>query len=79
VTSGPSPVEAAIASETVTLVAAAVAGLPPGQRSVVVLRIWNGLPYHEIAEILQRSQSTVRSQMFHALAGLRRYLEPRLR
>ena len=78
-TSDPSPVEAAIASETATLVAAAVAGLPPGQRTVVVLRIWNGLSYQEIAEILQRTESTVRSQMFHALAGLRKYLEPRLR
>ncbi len=79
VTPDPSPVEAAIASETATLVAAAVAGLPPGQRTVVVLRIWNGLPYKEIAEIVQRTESTVRSQMCHALAGLRKYLEPRLR
>ncbi|MHC4178702.1 MAG: RNA polymerase sigma factor [Planctomycetota bacterium] len=79
VTSDPSPVEAAIASETATLVATAVAALPPGQRTVVVLRIWNGLSYHEIAEIVERTESTVRSQMFHALAGLRRFLEPRLR
>ena len=75
----PSPVEAAVASETATMVAAAVAGLPPAQRAVVVLRIWNGLSYREIAQILQRTESTVRSQMFHALAGLRKYLEPRLK
>ncbi len=79
VASDPSPVEAAIASETATLVAAAVAGLPPGQRTVVVLRIYNGLSYQEIAKIVRRTESTVRSQMFHALAGLGKHLEPRLR
>ena len=75
----PSPVEAAIAAETATLVAAAVAQLPPGQRTVVVLRIWNGLAYKQIAEIVDRTETTVRSQMFHALAAIRRYLEPRLK
>jgi RNA polymerase sigma-70 factor (ECF subfamily) len=75
----PSPVEAAIASETATLVAAAGAALPPGQRTVVVLRAWNGLSYQEIAEIIGRTEATARSQMFHGLAALRRYLEPRLR
>jgi RNA polymerase sigma-70 factor (ECF subfamily) len=74
----PSPVEAAIALETATLVAEAVAQLPARQRSVVVLRIWNGLPYREIAEIVNRAEVTVRSHMFHALASMRRYLEPRM-
>ena len=74
----PSPVEAAVASETATLVAAAVARLPPGQRTVVVLRIWNGLSYGEIGQIVDRAEATVRSHMFHALASMREYLEPRL-
>src|SRR5687768_6403574 len=39
----PSPVEAAIATESAALVGTAVARLPPQQRAVVVLRIWNGL------------------------------------
>jgi RNA polymerase sigma-70 factor (ECF subfamily) len=73
------PVEAAIASETATLVARAVNTLPPKQRTVLVLRVWNGLEYAEIAQILDRTEATIRSQMFHALAGMRRYLEPRLR
>src|SRR5208282_5624559 len=76
---GPSPVEAAIRSETVTLVAQAVATLPPKQRAVLVLRLWNGLEYIEIAQALERTEATIRSQMFHALAGMRRYLEPRMR
>lgn len=74
-----SPVEAAIRTETASLVAQAVATLPPKQRAVLVLRVWNGMEYREIAQTLNRSEATVRSQMFHALAGLRRYLEPRVR
>jgi RNA polymerase sigma-70 factor (ECF subfamily) len=76
---GPSPVEAAIATETACLVAGAVAALPEGQRTVVVLRVYNGLSYREIAESLQRTEATVRSHMFHALAALRHSLERRLR
>jgi RNA polymerase sigma-70 factor (ECF subfamily) len=75
----PSPVEAAISSETATLVAQAVATLPPKQRAVLVLRLWNGMEYAEIAQALERTEATIRSQMFHALAGMRRYLEPRMR
>ena len=75
----PSPVEVAIASETACLVASAVAKLPPRQRTVLVLRIWNGLSYHEIAEIVGRTDTTVRSHMFHGLAAVRKYLEPRLK
>jgi len=73
------PAEAAVATETASIVQAAVARLPEQQRMVVVLRVWNGLPYFEIANILERTESTVRSEMFHALASLRKFLEPRLR
>lgn len=75
----PSPLEAAIATETNTVVAQAVARLPHGQRTVLALRIWNGLSYAEIATIVGRTEATVRSHMFHALAAVRRSLEPRLR
>ena len=76
---GDSPIETAIATETATLVAQGVATLPPQQRTVLVLRIWNGQEYSEIAAALGRAESTIRSDMFHALAAMRRYLEPRLR
>jgi RNA polymerase sigma-70 factor (ECF subfamily) len=75
----PTPAEAAIAVETATLVAQGVATLPPKQRAVLVLRLWNGLEYAEIAAALDRTESTIRSQMFRALAAMRRYLEPRMR
>ena len=74
----PSPAQAAIADETSTIVAAAVAALPPQQRTVVVLRIWNGLSYGEIGDILGLQTTTVRTHMLHGLAAMRRHLQPRL-
>lgn len=61
------------------MVMAAVLQLPVKQRAVVVLRTWSGLSYAEIADVLNRSQGTVRAQMHQALAGLRESLEPRMR
>ena len=75
----PTPAETALASERAVHVAQAVSVLPDQQRMVVVLRIWNGLSYREIAEAMDKTQGTVRSHMFHALAAMRRYLEPRMR
>jgi RNA polymerase sigma-70 factor (ECF subfamily) len=74
----PSPLDTAIATETSAIVARAVASLPPKQRSVIVLRVWNSLSYAEIGRVLQCSEATARSHMHHGLAGVRRYLEPRL-
>jgi RNA polymerase sigma-70 factor (ECF subfamily) len=76
---GSSPVEAAITTETATIVAAAVATLPPMQRAVLVLRVWNHQEYYEIATACDITEGTARSQMCHALAAMRRHLEPRLR
>ncbi|MGE3804865.1 MAG: RNA polymerase sigma factor [Gemmataceae bacterium] len=76
---GPGPSEAAIATETAALVGAAVARLPAQQRAIVMLRIWEGLSYEEIAEAVGRSEGTVRSNMHHGLAALRSFLEPRLK
>jgi len=78
VAADPSPEASAIATENAVLVANALGQLPPMQRSVVALRIWQGLSYAEIAGILDRTEDTVRSHMHHGLAGLRKYLEPRL-
>ncbi len=75
----PTPVDVAVATETAGLVATAVARLPDQQRSVLVLRNWNGMSYTEIAEIVGCSEATVRSHMHHALAAVRRFLEPRMK
>ena len=65
----------AIATETADLVTAAVAALPDKQREVVVMRVYEDLPYAEIARIVGRQESTVRSLMHHALRTLRRTME----
>lgn len=69
----------AVATEQATLVMNAVEQLPLKQRAVVALRTWSALSYAEIADVLGRSEGTVRAHMHHALAALREYLEPRLR
>lgn len=73
------PDEGAIAIETATLVEQAVMELPAQRRTVVVMRIWNAFTYAEIASVLECEESTARSHMFHGLASLRKYLEPRMR
>lgn len=75
----PSPADVVLATETAALVSHAVTLLPPQQRAVVVLRVWEQLSYHEIAAALDTTQGTVRAHMHHGLAALRAYLEPRLR
>jgi RNA polymerase sigma-70 factor (ECF subfamily) len=70
------PDEQAIAAETAALVSRAVTALPPQQRAVVVLRIWQGLPYAQIAKIVDCTEGTVRSHMHHALTSLHTALQP---
>jgi RNA polymerase sigma-70 factor (ECF subfamily) len=54
---------------------ARVARLPDGQRQALVLRFSEGLRYEEIAEVLECPLGTVKSRIFHGLAGLRRILD----
>ena len=77
--SDPAPMEVAVSTEPAALVAEADDQIPRAQRAVVVMRIWNGLSYAEIAEAVGCSETTARSHMFHGLAALRRHLEPRLK
>ena len=64
------PADSAVATETAGLVGRAVARLPQQQRAVVTLRVWEGLSYARIAEIVECSEATVRSHMHHGLAAL---------
>jgi RNA polymerase sigma-70 factor (sigma-E family) len=50
---------------------AALAGLPPRQRAVVVLRYWEDMTDAQVGVLLGCSASTVRSQAARALAKLR--------
>jgi RNA polymerase sigma factor (sigma-70 family) len=44
----------------------ALATLPPDQRAVIELTFVHGLPYQDIAEILNCPENTVKTRMFHA-------------
>ncbi len=53
------------------VVARAVHALPPRQRAMTVLRLYQDLPYDAIARIMGCSEGTVKATMFAALRKLR--------
>lgn len=65
-----------MADENEPVIQAAIQELSEQQRAVVILRIWNGMSYREIAGVVGVGESTVRSYMHHALKSLRESLEP---
>lgn len=77
-TSANEPLQAAVDAEHAALIAQAVARLPLQQRTVLVLRLWDGMSYREIAEVTGNEEGTVRSHMHHGLAAIRHALGPRL-
>ena len=58
-------------------VRAAVSRLPDKQRATLILKIYHELTHEEVAQILGSSVGTVKSNLFHALANLRRLLDER--
>jgi RNA polymerase sigma-70 factor (ECF subfamily) len=56
--------------------AAAVALLPPEQREVLVMKIWNELTFADIASVLRISQNTAASRYRYALAALKKNIKP---
>ncbi len=62
--------------EDAALIESALRGLPAEQREVLVLRIWGGLTFAEIAATLAESINTVASRHRYALETLRRQLKP---
>jgi len=62
--------------EDAALIEAALRELPAEQREVLVLRIWGGLTFAEIAATLGASINTVASRHRYALEALRRQLKP---
>ncbi len=53
----------------------ALAILQPDQRAVIELTYYHGLPYQEIAKILNCPENTVKTRMFHARKKLQIFAE----
>ena len=65
------PEEVITLEESKRAVRRAIAALPPIYREVVVLRIFEELPYREISRITGAGENTVKSRMRYALERLR--------
>ena len=68
------PEQKRCARETRAALARALDGLSAEQRSVVILTYFHGLPYAEIAQILDCPIDTVKTRMFHGRRRLRALL-----
>jgi RNA polymerase sigma-70 factor (ECF subfamily) len=67
----PGPDEQVVAGDEATDLRRRVDALPAIQRAVVVLRIWDGLAYREIAAILGTTEGSARVSFHHAIRRLR--------
>ena len=65
---------ASISYATVHDLESAIAELPPGYRQTIILHDIEGYKHREIAELLDISEGTSKSQLFHARKMLREYL-----
>lgn len=66
----PEPEEAALERERDAMIQALLNELQPEYRAAVVLRYWNDLSYVEIAELLNTTESAVKSRLFRARQAL---------
>jgi RNA polymerase sigma factor (sigma-70 family) len=71
----PSPVEGALPDEEPELWEA-VRGLPPKQRTAVFCRTVLGMPYEELARLLESSEDAARRNVFEGLRTLREGWNP---
>ncbi len=71
------PAESAGRREEARLLLAGLARIPEGERLVVELGLFQGLPYAEVASVLDIPVGTVKSRMFSAIRRLRKELEER--
>jgi len=70
----PSPLAALETKERMKLIQRAIESLPPEQKTVVILRDIQGLPYDDIADITGYGLGTVKSRLSRARLELRRKL-----
>ncbi len=68
---GPNPDRESIGKRLQHDLEKAIAELPEDQREVFLLREYSGLKFHEIAEITDAKEGTVKSRMRYALGSLK--------
>ncbi|MBI4446497.1 MAG: sigma-70 family RNA polymerase sigma factor [Acidobacteria bacterium] len=73
-----SPEEALVEKEVVRVLKEVMENLPEEQRTVILMKEYQGLKFHEISEILDIPLSTVKSRMYLGLKTLRKLMEIRL-
>jgi RNA polymerase sigma-70 factor (ECF subfamily) len=67
-------VEELEAAEEARRVRAAVGRLPERQRATLILKVYHDLTHQEVAAVLGSTVGTVKANLFHALANLRRLM-----
>jgi RNA polymerase sigma-70 factor (ECF subfamily) len=68
------PAEAEYGPRLLEALRSALDRLPPQQREVVVLKLWRGAPFAEIARLVGTSEEAARMRFSRGLATLRRVL-----
>lgn len=61
-------------SELGTIIQKALLTLPDEQRTVIILKEYEGLKFSEIADILEEPENTVKSRLYYGLKSTRRVL-----
>jgi RNA polymerase sigma-70 factor (ECF subfamily) len=54
-------------------VLAALQALPEEQRTVIIMKEYEGLKFREIAEVLELPENTVKSRLYYGLRALRKF------
>lgn len=75
---GEGPEDAAVRSEQVRRIQAAVRHLTPDQRQAITLRFGSGLRNAEVAQVMRKSEGAVKLLVFRALSSLEQRLGPEL-
>ncbi|MCC6442706.1 MAG: RNA polymerase sigma factor [Armatimonadetes bacterium] len=70
----PGPLEAALRRERERIVRKALLDLPEANRLALLLHVWGGYSYEEIAAFAEVPVTTVEGRIFRARAKLRRLL-----
>jgi RNA polymerase sigma-70 factor (ECF subfamily) len=71
---GENPEKQLLSRDWERLLKQAMALIPEEQRLVIIMKEYEGLTFHEIAEVLSEPENTVKSRMYYGLKALRKVL-----